>query len=126
MAIKVDFATLQAKVSGLQSKIDTLMEIEKNANLAGDEAVSAAGGNGTAVGAAIAGSLQSVTAGQLSQIKTVIANMQEAIGKVANIYKTEEEDFVRAIQNLSAMGGSNSSSAMGTTGASVFATNSIK
>jgi len=102
MAIKVNYATLKAKAESLGTKLEDLAKIISNAETAGNDAVTAAGGETTAVGAAIKTSLKTVTDGQLSQISTVVSNMKDAVNKVSTTYQTEAEDFLAAIKRLTA------------------------
>ncbi len=100
MAINVNYTDLTSLANSIDNNLTDMNAANQEASAAGDAAVAAAGGDGTAVGAAIRSAIQEDTANEFSQALQVISEMTLAMRSVSNTYSAENDELLSKIKTI--------------------------
>lgn len=105
MAINVNFTELSNLASQIDGSLQDLTDANGKASTAGDNAVAAAGGDATAVGAAIRAAIQEDTNNEFGSALKVLSEMTAAMRTVSNTYSNENDELLRNIKTIASRGG---------------------
>jgi hypothetical protein len=111
MAIKVNFAQMEAQIKTAQDSYEILETSLKSADAARNDAVGAAGGTTTQVGAAINDILGTTMSNRLSEAKVLIDQLAAQMTEYKKTYSAANDDLLSFINTLKASEEENASNA---------------
>ena len=96
--INVTTETLNQGATDIRTALNALQEAVNNTKAAGEGAISAVGGTGTKLGAAINGKLVSIDEAQFKKALESLDSLAEALTKTGNEYDAEESELLKAVE----------------------------
>lgn len=97
-AIDVETSTLVDAATTITTELNTISQVIDTVTKAGNDAVAACGGEGTAVGGALKTNLVEIDKTAFNTVSASLTDLAAALSKVANEYDAEEAELLRVIQ----------------------------